>query len=129
MLFIQQDDPSARDMYIFYMPWADLVSDDCPIPALKKCQAEFSKAFVNHEADSHVCFVTSFPPLLYHTHNLQAIASAAVDSTGFVTSQIDEVKVIQLKLHKRSCKDQDLHKVDAISVDSHNQATLYTFHN
>ena len=51
-----------------------------------------------------------------------------MDSTGFVLSQIDEVKVLQLKLHKRSCKDHDLARVDAIAVDAHNLATLYTFH-
>eukprot|EP00026_Physarum_polycephalum_P001720 Phypoly_transcript_01722.p1 GENE.Phypoly_transcript_01722~~Phypoly_transcript_01722.p1 ORF type:complete len:895 (+),score=269.30 Phypoly_transcript_01722:367-3051(+) len=109
-LAFSEDDPSGRDLYVFYVPMADLASDDCPIPALKKCQAEFTKSFVNHDADSH------------------SIASAAVDSTGFITSQIDEVKVLQLKLHKRSCKEHDLQKVDAIAVDSHNQATLYTFH-
>jgi hypothetical protein len=105
-----EDDPSVRDLYVFYVPMADLLSDDCPIPALKRCQGEFAKAFVNHESDTH------------------AIAAAAVDSTGFITTQVDEVKVLQLKLHKRSCKEHDLQKVDAISIDSHNCATLYTFH-
>jgi hypothetical protein len=109
-LAFHEDDPNGRDLYLFYMPMADLMSDECPIPALKKCQAEFAKSFVNHDSDT------------------QTIASAAVDSTGFVTPQIDEVKTLQLKLHKRSCKEHDLQKVDAIAVDAHNQAILYTFH-
>lgn len=39
---------------MFYMPMADLMSEECPIPALKKCQAEFAKSFVNHDADTQV---------------------------------------------------------------------------
>jgi hypothetical protein len=105
------EDPNGRELYIFYMPMADLLSEDCPLPALKKCQAEFTKAFVSHDSES------------------QAIASAAMDSTGFILPHVDEVKTLQLKLYKRSmAREYDLARVDAISVDHQNHATLYSFH-
>lgn len=109
-LVYNEDDPSSRDMYIFYMPMTDLMSEDCPIPSLKKCQSEFTKSFVSHDSES------------------QYIASAAVDSTGFITTHIDDVKLLQLKINKRACKEHDLQKVDAICFDNHSHVTLYTFH-
>ncbi len=49
-----KEDMSARDLYIFYVPMSDVISDDSPIPALKKCQSEFGKSFSNRDSDIYV---------------------------------------------------------------------------